>query len=85
MKRGEINSITCRAGIEGVEVYLYSFFNFFARWVGWLTPHPGGFTAGSDAVPMLKEAVWTAAENQASTRIRSPDQALCNDNIVVFK
>jgi hypothetical protein len=38
---------------------------------GWLTPHPGRFTPGKDAVPIVEEAgwapgpVWMGAENLA--------------------
>ena len=37
----------------GVEVKPYSFFNSGARWGGWPTPHPDGFTSGKDSVPIV--------------------------------
>jgi len=37
---------------RGLEVQLYSFFNFGARWGGWSTPRPGRFTTGKDPVPI---------------------------------
>jgi len=46
-------------------VWLYSFFNFAARWGGWLTPRLGRFTPGEDPVAIVQEAglapwpVWT--------------------------
>ena len=58
---------------EGVEIYLYSFFNLGARWGGWSTPRHGRFTPGKDPVPIVQEAgwspgpVWTDTENRAPT------------------
>jgi len=31
---------------EGVQIYLYSFFNLNARWGGWSMPHTSHFTSG---------------------------------------
>jgi hypothetical protein len=31
---------------EGVQIYLYSFFNLNARWCGWSMPHTSYFTSG---------------------------------------
>ena len=62
------------------EVYLYSFFNFGARW-GWLvntTPQPL-WPLVKDPLPIAQNAlwapgsVWKGAENLAPTGIRSPD------------
>jgi hypothetical protein len=61
-----------------VEVSLYSFFNFGARWGGWSTPRPGRLTPGKYPVSIVSEGGWASgpdwsgAENLASTRIRSP-------------
>ena len=61
---------------------LYSFFNLCTRWGGWLTPRPGRFTPGNDAVPIVQETGWapgpvcSCAVNLASTRIRSPDRTV---------
>ena len=41
----------------GVEVQLYSFFNFGARFGGWSTSHPGRFTTGKDPVHIVQEAM----------------------------
>ena len=63
----------------GVEVQLYSFFNFGARWGGRSTPRPGRFIPGKDPVPILQEdgqaprPVLTGGENLARTGIRYPE------------
>ena len=57
----------------GIQVYLYSSFNLYARWGGWSTPRPGRFTAGKEPVPIVQEAgwapdpVWKGADNLAPT------------------
>jgi hypothetical protein len=64
----------------GVEVQLYSFFNFGARW-GWVVnakPRPlyPGKRGPVNTVPEAGWAaalVWTGAENPAPTEIRFPD------------
>jgi len=35
---------------RGVEIQLYTFFNFGVSRGGWSTPHPGRFTPGKDLV-----------------------------------
>ena len=62
----------------GVEVYLYSFFNFGAKWGGWSTPRSGRFNPGKTRYPLYRRlggprAGLTGAENLAPTGIRSPD------------
>ena len=58
----------------GVQLYIYSFFNFGVSWGGWSTPRPGRFTLGKDPVPIVQEAgwalgtVWTGTENLAPHR-----------------
>jgi hypothetical protein len=38
---------------RGVDIKLYSFLNFGARWGGWSTPRPGRFTPENDPVPIV--------------------------------
>jgi len=40
----------------GIEIYLYSLFNFGDRWGGWSTPSSGRFTPGKDPVRIVQEA-----------------------------
>jgi hypothetical protein len=56
--------------------------------MGWLAPRPGRFTPHErDPVPIAQEAgwvpgpVWTAAENLASTGIRSPDRPARSESL----
>jgi len=51
--KGKGHSRTGHEAPKVVEVYLYSFFNFSARWDGWSTPRPGHFTPGKDPVPIV--------------------------------
>jgi len=52
--KGKVHPRTSHGGPEGgVEVELYSFFNFGARWSGWSTPRAGRFTSGKDPVPIV--------------------------------
>ena len=54
---------------------------------GWSTPRPGRFIPEKDPVPIVQEAgwvpgpVWTAAENLASTGIRSPDRPARSESL----
>jgi hypothetical protein len=64
---------------RGSKLWFYSFFNLGARWGELLTPGPGHFTRGNDAVPIIQKAGWAPgairgdAENLAPTGIRPPD------------
>ena len=60
----------------GVEVLIYSFFNFGTRWCGLSTLRTGRFTREKDPVPIVQEAgwapgtVWTGVENFTPTGFR---------------
>jgi hypothetical protein len=73
--------VTCH---EGVEVQLYSFFNFVAGWGEWLTPRPALYHREREQVALIEEAGWapgplcTDQEYLASTGIRCPDVSGCS-------
>jgi hypothetical protein len=55
--------------------------------MGWLAPRPRRFTPERDPIPIVQEVgwapgpVWTAAENLAPTRIRSPDRPARSESL----
>ena len=51
--KGKGRPITGRESRGGVEVWLYYFFNFGDRGLGWLSPCPGRFTPRKDPVPIV--------------------------------
>ena len=44
----------------GIEVKLYTFFNFDASWCGRTTQRPRQLTPGEDPVPIVLEAGWVS-------------------------
>jgi hypothetical protein len=47
--------VAMKARGEGVQIYLYSFFNLNVRWGGWLMPHTSHFTSGHNSwYPLYK-------------------------------
>jgi hypothetical protein len=54
---------------------------------GWSAPHPGHFTPGKDAVPIVQEEGWpsvpvcTGMENLTSTMIRSSDCPFSSESL----
>ena len=62
---------------RGVDVQLYFFFNFGARWS---TPRSGCFTPGNDPARIVQESGWASGpdfkggENLALTGIRYPER-----------
>ena len=73
-----------------VEVKIYSFFNFGARWGERSTPRPGQFTPWKDSVQIVQEAGWvpepvrTGAEYLAPTGIRSPDRPAHSEPLYIL-
>jgi hypothetical protein len=65
---------------RGSRGILYSFFNLGLIWGGWSRHAPAALSPEKDPLPIVQAAgwapgpVWTAAENRASTEIRSPDR-----------
>ena len=76
--KGKVHPLTVHEEPE-VDVKLYCFFNFGARWGGW--------SRERDPAPIVQEAgwargvVWMDAENLVPTGIRSPDRPACSQSL----
>jgi len=72
---------------EGVEVWLYSFFNNDTSWSGWSEPRRGHLTAGNNPVPFVQGPGWathsfsTSSQNLAATGFRSPDRPARSESL----
>ena len=72
---------------EGVEVYLYSFFNNGTSWGGWLVPRPGRLIAWNIPVPFVEGPGWaprpfcTSSENLVASGFRSPDRPARSESL----